>query len=803
MVQLAGLAGKVGLVSMAHTRQDLNRSRPLADAGIDLYLWHSPWLDGAPPESASRSTLRVLHHAILAWIARLRAGRDRPADTAIIDGAFSNMAPGLIKALSERPWHVLAVIQSTSAAMFDYVPRPPVTVLVMHDIRARLYERRATVAESLVERWRYRAEARRYRRFERQHCRNVDLVVTVSEEDARWVREQYQPPRVFALPLPVDTTHFLPSSEPIRETQIVFTGYMSHPPNVDAAVYFARTVLPRIRARNPALEFHVVGRNPVAEVRALASLPGVTVLPDVPDIRTHIAEAAVVVVPLRYGSGARQKILEAWSMGKCVVATPIGAEGLEVQPGENILIAEGADGLADAVLKTIAQPDLRDKLGCAGRSVAETDHNPARLAQGYFRELTDICAEKARQEVPMRVLLDMRWMVPGLAGGLENLARSFLQELAAIDGHNKYSVLLPVQSKYDFDLRSRPNFQVTSLDSAKSLVERQVRKVTDRLKARLHVYDWRTPEVRNLQWLAGLGAGIAYSFPGYIHPDVYPLRQVLIVPDIQHEYLPAFFSPGALEERRRVYTGSINRADHICTISEFTRQTLIDKLNVRPGKITTVLLAADPAFVPRGADAAADRPVLARYGLEDGGYWFFPAHTWHHKNHRVAIDAIRVLRDRYGVRMPLVCSGGPREAQPAIDQQVAALGLEEQVRFLGYVHRLDVPALYRGAASLIFPSLFEGFGMPVLEAMASGCPVICSNTTSLPEIAGDAALLVDPNDAEKVAAAANRLLTDRAVRDELVSRGLRQASGFSWRRHVFETLAVLRQVHCEMRTGCP
>jgi len=87
--------------------------------------------------------------------------------------------------------------------------------------------------------------------------------------------------------------------------------------------------------------------------------------------------------------------------------------------------------------------------------------------------------------------------------------------------------------------------------------------------------------------------------------------------------------------------------------------------------------------------------------------------------------------------------------------------------------------------------------------MASGCPVVCSDTSSLPEIAGEAALLVDPNDAEAVADAANRLLTDRTLRDELVGMGFRQASGFSWRRHVLESLAVLRRVHCAIRTGCP
>ena len=304
--------------------------------------------------------------------------------------------------------------------------------------------------------------------------------------------------------------------------------------------------------------------------------------------------------------------------------------------------------------------------------------------------------------------------------------------------------------------------------------------------------------MRDLQWLRDLDVGIAYSFPGYIHPQLFPLRHVLVVPDIQHEYLPEFFSPEALEERQRLYTESAHRADHICAISDFTRHTLIDKLGVPPEKVTTVWLAADPGFspVPREDDAR----VLGSYGLEAGGYLYFPAHTWHHKNHRAAIEALRVLRDRHGTSRTLVCTGGAREAQPAIEAQIAKAGLGGQVRFLGYCPQREIPSLYRGAACLVFPSLFEGFGMPVLEAMASGCPVVCSDTTSLPEIAGGAALLLSPRDPEALAAAVHQLLTDADLRRDLVTRGIGRAAAFSWRRHTLETIAVLRRVHQQMRT---
>jgi glycosyltransferase involved in cell wall biosynthesis len=388
----------------------------------------------------------------------------------------------------------------------------------------------------------------------------------------------------------------------------------------------------------------------------------------------------------------------------------------------------------------------------------------------------------------------MRWMIPGLAGGLENLARSFLLHLMELDRHNSYTAIVPARCSYDFNLQNHANIRMISVDSATSLARRQWVRWRGRVRAALRIPDCRTLEVSALRWLAKLDAEVAVSFPGYIHPDLFPLRQVLVVPDIQHEYLPEFFTPAALAERRRLYTDSARRADHICAISEFTRRTLIEKLGIPPEKVTTVPLAADSIFTPEGLDAGETARVLHKYGLKRG-YLYFPAHTWHHKNHLGAIEAFRILRDRGATNAVLVCSGGPREAQPALESAIRTMGLQDHVRFLGYCPRRDLPSLYRGAGSLFFPSFFEGFGMPVLEAMATGCPVVCSDTTSLPEIAAGAALLVDPKDPEAMASALRTVLTDADVRGHMAERGLRRAADFSWRRHALETIAIIRRVH--------
>ena len=329
----------------------------------------------------------------------------------------------------------------------------------------------------------------------------------------------------------------------------------------------------------------------------------------------------------------------------------------------------------------------------------------------------------------MRLAIDMRWMIPGMAGGIEQVARAFLSELLSIDRCNRYTLIMPAQVAHGIDLRRNPRVRITSLDGPANYLGRAWRAIRRRIYASFGVGDWSN-EALALEWVRSLDAEMVYSFPGYIYPDVHSLPQVLMVPDIQHEYRPEFFTPQALEGRIRVYRDSIERATRVCAISEFTRQTLISKLGVAPEKVTTIHLAADSIFrdVPEASDAA----VWRMHGLQPRQYLFFPGHTWHHKNHRAAIRALAILRDIHHVSLPLVCTGGPREAQAAIEHEIASLGLRDAVRFLGYVPRQYLPALYRGAACLLFPSLFEGFGMPVLEAMACGCPVVCSNTTSLP-----------------------------------------------------------------------
>ncbi len=792
-IGLAERGTAVGLVSMAHTAGDLEAARRLRERGVELYLWESPALQASGLRAGRRRLPERLHWGWQHAAIRARAAlRGMPVEVAWADLEFRNLADPLLQALESRRWDLLVVVQTSQARAVDCVPKFPAVALVVHDIRSLLFERRACAQRHIRNRW--KREAARYYRFEQEYSRKFDLLVAVSEHDVAWVKEHYGVDHVIALPLPVDVDYFTPTAEePEQGNVILFTGLMNHPPNVDAAVFFAWEVFPRIRRSVPGAEFWVVGRNPAPEVQSLAELSGVKVTGAVPDTRPYFAAASVVVVPLRFASGARYKILEAWAMNKCVVTTRLGAEGLEGEHGKNIYLADDAETMADTIIRLLREPELRSRVSKAGRHIVVRRHSWQQVAAAYHKELDAGLRRVGRSNPPMRVCFDLRWMVPGLAGGVENLARCFLRELIQLDGWNRYTLLVPARCLYDFDVRSRPNFHLMSTDSLSALTDKWLWGVRRWWHKTLRLDHWESTAVRRLRFLRSLEADLVYSFPGYIFPDVLPLRHVVQIPDIQHEFYPQFFSAAALEERRRLFAAAVRRADHICTISDFSRKTIINKLGVSPEKITAIPLAAEPIFQPQ--PRPEDSEVLRRYHLESGRFLLFPGHTWWHKNHKTAISALKILKTKYGVTLPLVCTGAAREAHGALCKQIDEEGLQSQVLFLGYCPRDEMPVLYRQAACLVFPSLFEGFGMPVLEAMASGCPVVCSDTSSLPEVAGDAALFVAALDAEGLADAIRRVLTEEYLRDELRKRGLARARIFSWRRFALETLAVLYAVH--------
>jgi len=244
------------------------------------------------------------------------------------------------------------------------------TLLFQHNVEAAIWARHAQVATHPVTRAYMRSQWRRMRTFEGEACRRFDHVVAVSEADRDAFRDDYGVSAVTAVPTGVDTDFFQPSGGvSVRPHHIAFTGSMDWMPNEDGIAWFVREVLPQVRREVPDASLSIVGRNPTAGVRALAQLaPGIEVTGTVADIRPYLEGAATIIVPLRVGGGTRLKIFEAMAMERAIVSTTIGAEGLPVEDGVDIRIADDADGFAAAVVALLRDPAHAARLGRAAAS---------------------------------------------------------------------------------------------------------------------------------------------------------------------------------------------------------------------------------------------------------------------------------------------------------------------------------------------------------------------------------------------------------------------------------------------------
>jgi len=277
--------------------------------------------------------------------------------------------------------------------------------------------------------------------------------------------------------------------------------------------------------------------------------------------------------------------------------------------------------------------------------------------------------------------------------------------------------------------------------------------------------------------------------PAFLGLDV-PI--VLTVHDIQQEYLPELFSREELAFRHTRYRVSCERADLILSVSEYTRSCLNEKYGVPLSKVQVTFEGCSPRFLeePDGTDLAAAR---ARYGLPPE-YLFYPASTWPHKNHLKLLEALDRLRREEQLTPSLVLTGFSREARSQVEDRLRELELKDQVYLLGHIPQAEMPLLYRMATALVFPSLFEGFGIPLVEAMSTGLPIVCADRTAVPEIAGPAGLYFDPQDPDDMARKIATVLRDRELRKKLVAAGYDQVRKFGWDAVTQATLSAYEAV---------
>ena len=266
------------------------------------------------------------------------------------------------------------------------------TLLFQHNVEHQIWKRLARTERRPTRRALLELEWRKTRRYEARACARASLTVAVSEPDRAMLSDLAPAARIHAVPTGVDTSYFTPTAAPEIPHRLVFTGSMDWYPNEDAVLQFIDAVLPGIRRAVPDVSLTVVGRSPSARLRAAAKAADVRVTGTVADVRPHVAEAAVCVVPLRVGGGTRLKIFEALSMGKAIVSTTVGAEGLPLVPGEHYLRADDPADFAHAVVALLRDPARRRQLGVAGRDLVEARYGWAMVTRAFENRIEEAAA---------------------------------------------------------------------------------------------------------------------------------------------------------------------------------------------------------------------------------------------------------------------------------------------------------------------------------------------------------------------------------------------------------------------------
>lgn len=370
----------------------------------------------------------------------------------------------------------------------------------------------------------------------------------------------------------------------------------------------------------------------------------------------------------------------------------------------------------------------------------------------------------------MRIAIDAH-SIGAKLGGNESYAANLIEALAEIDLSNEYFLYVTTNHAYDRFHGRWPNFTVRT-----TLPHTPLIRIPLTLSAELR----KNPvDVLHVQFTA---------------PPFCPCPVVVSVHDLSFEHLPQTFNRRSRTQLRLTVRNSVRRAARILSLSEHTRRDIMDTYGIGSESVTAIPLAAPSHFGPVEDHNELQR-VRDTYGIE-GDYVLYVGSIQPRKNLTRLVQAYALLRSKYqNDRFPKLVLVG--KCAWLYDETMRALretGLKESVVLTGYVPESDLPALYSGSLCFVYPSYFEGFGLPPLEAMKCGAPVVVGNRTSLPEVVGDAGLKVDPFDVSAIAGAMEQLLNNSGLRAEMRAKGSTRARMFDWRETARQTLKVYEQV---------
>ena len=366
----------------------------------------------------------------------------------------------------------------------------------------------------------------------------------------------------------------------------------------------------------------------------------------------------------------------------------------------------------------------------------------------------------------MRVAIDTRKIHDF---GIGTYIRNLLRQLARIDRNTEY-ILLCREPDLGIAAQLGPNFRGVVEPSPNYSLREQI----------------------HIPWLLRRERPDVYHAPHYVLPPAVRCRSVVTIHDCIHLMFPQYLpNRAAYAYARASMWAAARRSDRILTVSEASKRDILHFFNVKPEKIVVVYNAIDEHFSATPSEEQVAR-IRERYQL-DHKFVLYVGNIKPHKNLVRLIEAFSQLRRTHD-DLKLLIIGDEISKLPALRRAVHRNKLHKFVRFLGYLKDDTLTVLYRLASVFVFPSLYEGFGLPPLEAMASGTPVVTSNVSSLPEVTGDAAVLVDPYDVDSISDGMRRILDDPRLAEELRIKGLKRAREFSWERSVEKTQRVYREV---------
>ncbi len=363
----------------------------------------------------------------------------------------------------------------------------------------------------------------------------------------------------------------------------------------------------------------------------------------------------------------------------------------------------------------------------------------------------------------MKIAINLLFLRPGKVGGSEVFTRNLISNLIELDDKNDYLLLVPKNTKNTFSFKGK-SVDYLELNIDNSGIVKRV------LFEQLIIPSKIKREKIDLVINPG-NTGILFS----------SCKQIIVIHDLIFFVYPEYFSFFKRNYLRFLVKLSARKADNIATISQNTKEDIVKFLGVDSDKISVIYGGVDFNLFSEVDKSEAQDVVFKEYGIDN--YLYSPSSIYPHKNNEVLIKSFAKLKKEGKIDQKLVITGvDPHNKKGDLEVMISDLGMRDEISYLGRVPFKHIPLLYKGAKAVVYLSKYEGFGLPVIEAMSAGVPVLASNRSSLPEVVGEGGVLVDPDNIDEITDGLHRLLTEEGLKEKCIEKGVMQAKRFSWKK---------------------